>query len=373
MANGRWLKTSEAAKALGIANRTVRSRFSAGTLQRKRENGNYLYFVEDAEVVPEVTQTLVNEDLDSFSWESHKTKISEKETQAYIDAHGVAAFLEYLKNEKVTSPVHVTPVTKGDRRKILSLSDIHFPFENRELIDSIVAEHSDADILVLNGDILDSYSVSSFGKDKHVLLLEEYMKALDFLIEVSKIFSDIYIVRGNHDQRAQRYISSKLDPETHILGRTDLLDALSRGIVLDESGNEVAKYNFSANIHYNLNHLPWMCKIGKTVFMHPHSYTSKTMGTVEGCLTHLQNFVPWDSFDSVVIGHTHKVGKVVERNKLLIEQGSLTKVMDYLKVGINVRRPQVNGYAIIWQDEHGNTDFNLSGFIFSGTLQYISE
>jgi predicted phosphodiesterase len=391
-----WYTTAQASDITGRSPRTIRTYATDGKIKRKVQGRTVLFYIDEAFLLTltplqkflsldpiDGTESLTEADanhtfnMPAFDWDSSQPVFEQDEINAIIDNSGVESFLKYVKFSKRTNPVTVTPVTRiyddEPAIKILSLSDIHFPFQNVEAINQAIIDHEDADVLVLNGDILDAYSASSYGKDKNVLLYEEYMQALDFLIRCSKIFPTIYLVRGNHDQRAERYVASKMDTATHILGNKDLLDMLARGIILDGDGKYIGQYKFAPDqIVYNKNHLPWYAKVGKTVFMHPHSYKGTIMGTSSGCLEHLRNFVPWDSFDSVVIGHTHKVGKVVESNKLLMEQGSLCSIMDYQKVGVTVRRPSSLGYAVIYQDVHGNTDFNLSTVEYCGTLQYIS-
>lgn len=294
-----------------------------------------------------------------------KTKIKEK--------GGVKQFLDALKSENggakvISQPLKLLP--NQIHRKILSLSDVHCPFHDKELIHSIIREHSDADVCVLNGDIIDAYAASSFSKDKLVSLHEEYCAALDLVAEAAETFPSVIIVRGNHDQRVDRIFGRSFDSANLMLARKDILAELAAGVVFDEDGNSVGTLGFE-NVLYNKDNNPWIARVGKTVFMHPHTYGSSPMATVYKCLHHLKQFVPWDSFDSVVIGHTHKSGKVVEEGKLLIEQGCLTKIMDYQKVGVLVNRPVSLGYALIYQDESGATDFNLSTNVYLGTLNYM--
>jgi hypothetical protein len=154
------------------------------------------------------------------------------------------------------------------------------------------------------------------------------------------------------------------------LGQRDILWRLANGFIYDSAGGHVGQYKLT-NIIYNPQGQPWFAQVGKTVFMHPHSYSGKQMQTVMNAQSHLENFIDRDHFDAIVIGHTHKVGKLIERGKLLIEQGCLCQVMDYQKEGQFISRPQVAGYAVIYQDAEGNTNFNDSNFVYCGVLNVV--
>ena len=114
----------------------------------------------------------------------------------------------------------------------------------------------------------------------------------------------------------------------------------------------------------------WWVQIGKTLFIHPHSRGSSKPGyTVSTWARKFQERLPVGSFDAVVCGHTHQQCKHVQGNLLLIEQGCLC---DYMSYSWNPRQvfhsSAVSGYAVIYQDADGNTDFNKSNFIYLGQL-----
>jgi hypothetical protein len=65
--------------------------------------------------------------------------------------------------------------------------------------------------------------------------------------------------------------------------------------------------------------------------------------------------------------NTHKIYKGIINSTLLVEQGCLADLMAYSHNPRNVfTTPSVNGYALVYQDSAGNTDFNLSGPVFLG-------
>jgi predicted phosphodiesterase len=254
--------------------------------------------------------------------------------------------------------------------KILSLSDIHFPFQNQELIDEIIELHKDADILVLNGDLLDGYAASSFAKEKNIPMHLEYTMALEFVRKVAGIFPQVYIVRGNHEHRLEKYFANKIDPTMQMFACKDTLYYLAKGYILDEDGTHIGTVELP-NVVYNPQGNPWILQLNKTVFLHPSTYLSAPLGTVVKACDYLQNFLEWDSYDCVVMGHTHKLGKLVYKGKLVMEQGCLVKLMDYQRSAKFTKEAVTLGYAVIYQDEDGNTLFNETDVKYCGTLNYL--
>ena len=254
--------------------------------------------------------------------------------------------------------------------KIVSLSDIHFPFSRDDLLEQVIEEHKDADIFVINGDMLESYSASMFPKSKKVPMLIEYQCAFKFVKLISELVPHVVLVNGNHDARASRYMKDTGFPEdvAQVL-RPDLLARIANGEELDDTGMLVQKHEF-ANVHYEQSE-SWYVKIGKTLFVHPWNRGGSAPGyTVKKVNDYFSRRYKDSDYDSVVVGHTHKLYQGIINSKLLIEQGCFADVMDYAfspKMQYNSDNG-MNGYAIIYQDKDGNTDFNKSGFKFLGEV-----
>lgn len=292
------------------------------------------------------------------------TKVAKPDLAANATEQYMSARNEYLTRAK---PGIVYFSTNPASRKILSLSDLHMPFHDAEAIEMALDHDGNADILVLNGDILDCYSVSSYSKDKGIPLQSEYQLALDFIKDMTSRFQEVHLVKGNHENRVDRYLSQKLDPYSAILGNRDIVDKLSKGLILDENGFTGRSYDFT-NVYYNELGLPWLGKVGKTIFMHPDTYLAQPGATVTRGMEYLRGQLPWDSFDSIVMGHTHKQAKLIEQNKLLIEQGALCLTQGYLKQAEFRKRPSIVGYAVIYQDKDGNIRPDISNFNYIKTI-----
>lgn len=122
------------------------------------------------------------------------------------------------------------------KNKFVVLSDIHFPYQDDKALKAVykfLEQHS-VDTIILNGDILDFYDVSSFDKDPDRVnsLQKEIDMATKFFKKLRIIKPEVRIVfiKGNHEYRLERYL--KKHPELYSL------DALKLPNLLD-----LKKYN----------------------------------------------------------------------------------------------------------------------------------
>jgi len=186
-----------------------------------------------------------------------------------------------------------------ERIKILSLSDLHIPFDNHETILHALDNHADADILVINGDFLEQYAVSKWGKTQTLLLEWEYKIAMEWMKFFTEIFEEVHLVRGNHDDRLKKYISAAVDPMINFMVEDDVLVKIANGYDFNNNGRLEKKYNFD-NVYYTPGLLGWMTKIGKCIFAHPTGSSGIPMRTVIQAAT---SFMTNENFQSLVIGH----------------------------------------------------------------------
>lgn len=258
-------------------------------------------------------------------------------------------------------------LTESKFKKIISFSDLHIPFFLWEDMEKALNEHSDADVVVLNGDILDAYIFSTFSKSKSISALKEYRAAFDLVHFLSDNFPQVVLVCGNHDYRTTRAVKTAgFAEDASKVYRPDLLSRIANGERLDKYGQLVEKLDFS-NVIYEIQD-SWYVRIGKTIFCHPSGFGSKYPGaTVVKLLDHFSHRMSADDFDSIVVGHTHKVYKGVVSGKLLIEQGAMAHRLPYqFKADLRFKNA-MNGFAVIYQDKDGNTNFNDSQSIYLGS------
>jgi predicted phosphodiesterase len=251
--------------------------------------------------------------------------------------------------------------------KILCLSDIHFPFALEDEIKTALEKHADADIVVFNGDILDGYIYSTFAKAKRIAALKEYIAAFELVKYCSENFPKVAIVSGNHDIRPARHLQrAGFEKEESQVLRPDLLARIANGERLNEEADLVEKLDFH-NVYYQ-KYDSWYIRIGKTLFCHPSGYRGGPGGTAQKLYEYFIKRMGSDEFDSIVVGHTHKIYKGIFCNKLLIEQGAMCDRMPY-QHKCNLRfLHAMNGYTVIYQDKNGNTDFNKSHVVYLGSV-----
>ena len=102
-----------------------------------------------------------------------------------------------------------------DQKKIAILSDIHFPYYDKKALDSALktSYNFSPDCIILNGDILDCYHLSTFEKDpKRRSFSYELSMLKSFFEQLRKMFPKARIIykSGNHDDRYERLILNRI-------------------------------------------------------------------------------------------------------------------------------------------------------------------
>jgi len=277
------------------------------------------------------------------------------------------ALLELTKQHRPRNfTKHKIGLVKGTK-KYLVLSDMHFPIVEADLLLDIICQHNDADGVILNGDLLDGYIYSTYQKSKQLAAIDEYRSAFDFIKSIQPFFKDIWITEGNHDARIYKYLSDKFIPSAaSSLFQPNLLARMANGEELSASGDLIKKHNWE-NVHFDRLH-SWYVRIGNAVVAHPHFTITSSPGMgVKKTAEMINKIYPPNLIDCLIVGHTHAVYKGVVNGQLLIEQGCLTTFTEY---SFSPRSTYITapalGYAVLYQDNDGNTDFNKSGFIYCG-------
>ncbi|MCW4026588.1 MAG: metallophosphoesterase [Candidatus Bathyarchaeota archaeon] len=301
----------------------------------------------------------------SYKGKTKEAEVETKNEKEYLEAWGKITEITKEYKDELREGTRGVIAPEKKRRKILTISDFHIPFDRDDLVHEAVENHSDADVLVVNGDMLDLHAVSTWPKDKSIALRKEYEKGIEYMKIFSKQFPHVILTRGNHEFRLNRYFHSNVNPVVSFLVNKEILGRLAAGEIYDEDGNIKEKHDFS-NVTYDSGPEAWFFQVGKTIFAHP-----QTFSRVEGrtSVQAWEYFMEREDIDSVVIAHTHQQSKIVTRGKLCIEQGCMCVPLDYSKQGKLRYKPQSCGYAVIYQDEDGNTDFNESRCVFRG-VQY---
>ena len=253
-----------------------------------------------------------------------------------------------------------------DETRILCISDMHIPF-NRD-IKEFFKYKGKVDTLVLNGDIIDNYSMSNFTKMYRLSLVEELIQARELLIELIEEIKPkkVTVVTGNHEIRLGKKIADKIG--------SDLLDLMPRdalAFLFDTGFNYYDRIKkcktvytpIDEEVDCEVNYVGnFWTKEGKTIFVHPQAFRGTTLGTVGKAYDYFTAI--GEDFQSIIMAHTHKLGMYVMNDKYLYEQGTCAdlKHMDYQDLKLP-KSSQVNGYMYIIQDKEGNLIYDKTKLI----------
>lgn len=248
---------------------------------------------------------------------------------------------------------------------ILALSDFHYPFN---LPISTFEKYRGVDILVLNGDILDSQSISKFPKMFRIPMKEELVGSRQYMLDLIDYIhpQKVYITVGNHEARLGKYLASKIDVDVMELIPETALDY----IVTD------GFYHYDKRQHTKVWYEPiqnafddieinffgdWKVKVGKTIFAHPLAFSSVSLKTCEKAVNYF--YRTSEEFDTIVLAHTHQLGFTIQGNVNLYEQGTCSDIskLDYCDGKLS--NPQQQGFLYLVQDKYGNNVTNKTELV----------
>lgn len=208
------------------------------------------------------------------------------------------------------------PTTKETFETVVSISDIHFPYHNKPLLEStfLLMEDIQPHVIVINGDVNDFFQLSRFNQGLERLdnLQEEIDMGYMFRRTLREMFPNARIREnlGNHDERILSYIENNarslaslraLKPEA-LLG----LDELE--ITLFGRGGHRIRPEF--------------------VFEHGHVVRGEAGASAKARLT--------NTLISGMMGHTHRMAEYPKfgyRNLTWYEQGCLCSRNAEYKIG----------------------------------------
>jgi predicted phosphodiesterase len=269
---------------------------------------------------------------------------------------------------KVLANVYTYGLNNSSKTRILHISDLHYPFN---LSNDIYKQFKDrVDILIIDGDEEDCFSVSKFTKKYRLPFVDEMIGARQMLIDIINIINPKKVLfnYGNHNVRMINYFSDKIHedllslmPETNLDFIVDIgfwkhnhekktktfYEPLTK--VFAESGIEIV---------YTKN---WFCRVGKTIYCHPKAFKSGLLATVEKSYLYFLQ-IGEEPFDCIVMSHTHALGFAKYGKSFLYESGCLCKEPEYSQDG-KFMRPQQNGIFYQVQDEQGNFLYNESKLV----------
>jgi predicted phosphodiesterase len=261
-------------------------------------------------------------------------------------AYGWVDYYNYLHNDNNVAT------------RILSLSDLHIPFNLP--LETFRDYVGITDILVLNGDIEDCQSTSKFSKKYRVPIVDEMVMTRQYIIDLIKMIKPkkVIIVKGNHEHRLGRYLSDRLNEDL-----MNLMPDTPMDLIVNDGFKNKDRFNKTETWYSPLTEVfkdenveisytgEWYRKVGKTLFVHPMSYSSGMLKTTEKAVEY---FLRKDrDFSSIVLAHTHKLGQYVQGNIEMYEQGCCCDVskLDYGDGYLTI--PPQKGFIYVCQNADG--------------------
>ena len=267
--------------------------------------------------------------------------------------------LEYSLIKDIESQIDKISETE----RVLVLSDLHIPFHKDKEIVNIVKEHSNANLIILAGDILDCFSVSTFPKEMHIPLYEELKIASSVLKKIDRLTPNTkkIVFRGNHEFRFKRYLA-KFQSEFSPLVSDDILEILKNGFTYRDYKNRKRVVEPLSDNFEIID--SWYYIYKDLILAHPTNFSKIPMRTCVSTYDYFKN--QGVDFNALAIGHTHKAGSLIHGGTLLCELGCLCEQMDYANNENVNYTPQTNGYGV-FVFHKDKVDIYNSGTKFIGT------
>lgn len=257
----------------------------------------------------------------------------------------------------------------GKTQRIVVASDFHAPFAcNESVAELITREAATADTLVLNGDLMDFYSVSRFLKYEHVPIEQELAATDALLAQLAGAFKDVLIVSGNHDApRFEKQIRTLLTPEM-----LHIVEFLTGGnlSVIHVMAKRYGNVRF-APITVDRFKLSWAAQIGDLICTHAEKYSRVPGSALRGIdewFTDQQDMLGLNPWKVLIQAHTHQLGAFPwKADRLLVEGGAMCSTHGYQLTARMGGRPQRRGYVTLEQHD-GVTDINSVRFVWLDPL-----
>jgi hypothetical protein len=194
----------------------------------------------------------------------------------------------------------------------------------------------------VGGDTMDCYSLSRFSKFESVSIKEEVRQAKIFFDYVSRSFSEIYVLSGNHEAREKKHFADRLT--------SDELEWLLDRSMLSRITHDMPNVKIHENIVHG-NNLSWFKQIGNDVVVgHPERSSTQHLKPAD-------DFRKWlDQWGSslgvnprprlVIIGHTHSAGQTFAGDTMIMENGCLCKFQSYAMTPALYNKPQRLAFTI---------------------------
>jgi Predicted phosphohydrolases len=249
--------------------------------------------------------------------------------------------------------------------RILSISDLHCPFNLS--ISTLNEYRNKIDILIFNGDLSDSQSISKFRKKFRKSYVDEMVETRKLIIDIIELIQPkkVIINYGNHDERIGNYLADKIDVDVlELLPQTNLDYIIDTGFYKYNHEEKtkifyepIKKVFDDIEVVYTNN---WFCLIGSCLFAHPKAFKNGILGTSEKA--YLYFVQEGYNFDTLILAHTHQSSMSKYGKKFLFEQGCFCVEQGYIKSG-GLQRPHSQGFMYIVLDKDDKFNYEKSKLI----------
>ena len=271
---------------------------------------------------------------------------AQKDLDAYIGRAGVSNLSQRIKKQ----------VGKNGVNKILTISDLHIPFHDKEMIAKIFEDEKDCNILVIAGDLMNGDAMSDHLKVVHNDFREELAQTAAFLEHASKRFEKVYILDGNHDQDRYVRLLAKIpraDIASWFLDNLNPLTQVKSKLPNVFRASETHDTKFADKIGHTL-------VLGDCLWSHltVSGKDGVSVRAVRSWYEKWREFFGWNCrvFQQ---GHTHQLSINYDYNSAVIQTGCLVKMegLEYSLASHGRSSPPCYGYTVIEQT-NGVTNLN---------------
>ena len=252
-------------------------------------------------------------------------------------------------------------------KKTLVISDLHIPFELQGVDKLVSSLSNDFDTLIINGDFIDAFSMSTFSKEADIPLYSEVQRAMEYLSIWVKLFDRVIFNKGNHEMRIENYIGKhdKINRLQFMID-FDVLSYIVRELqmqeIYEQSENSISNKQ-TKELEKTIEQIVYThsttLKYGDAIIAHPTSFSRTPSKTVANAIEHYLPRIK--DLRAVIIGHTHHAAKIIHNKIMGIESGALCGTLPYEMRG-NIRLTQpTNGLVMLVQYD-GITDINATNY-----------
>lgn len=266
-----------------------------------------------------------------FEWElrcclAKKRKETDMDWIEIRDMLGLDITPDQLRKQAVGYEKYDNYIKSGSgvATRILSISDLHYPFAKP--LDVFHDYANRIDVLQLNGDILDCLQLSRFNKVYRQSPIEEIIEGRQYIIDLIELIKPkkVLVNHGNHELRMGQFLAKNLDNELQELMPETAFDYIFCDGFTHYDRKTKAKVKYAPlcevfddiEIEYTGT---WYSQYKDILFCHPKAFASNPLKTAEKALYWFRN--EGFSFGALIMSHTHRVGSYKIGNTMIYEQG----------------------------------------------------